>query len=238
MVRVAAAAATLALIGGERVGWARAADTGDPPTPPANPATSVTQDPLSFFQQLVDRYGALVTYQDSVDAVFLTDRAGEEPHRVETRIACEIKEGALRVETPGSQLREAAGLELPVGKTPAVEALVMRYKLWLAPHMALRFTDDPRREFRQGVEEGFTPTRVEPVSVGRRQLVHLELRSGDGLSEECDARFDLFVNPATMLIERIEGTERLPGGALYRTFLEISPIRAEDAPAPPPQPAA
>ncbi len=238
MIRVAAAATAALGLPGARAAPADGADfTAPAATQEATPAAA-SLDPSSFFQQLIDRYVALESYQDSADATYLTERPGEEPLRVETRIACEVKDGALRVETPGSQLREALGLDLPVGKTPALEALVLRYKLWLAPHMALRFTDDPRRELRQGVEEGFTPTRVEQVAQGARQLMHLELRSGDGLSEECAARFDLFVNPETMLIERIEGVERLPDGTQYRTFLEISPIRAEGAPAPPPPPAA
>ena len=106
---------------------------------------------------------------------------------------------------------------------------MLRYNLWLAPHMALRFTDDPLKEFRLGVKEGFTPTKAEHVTVEKKQWVRLELKSGDGLSEDYTARFDLFVNLQSMLIERIEGEQRLPDGAEYRTTLDITPILTEQS---------
>lgn len=48
-----------------------------------------------------------------------------------------------------------------------------------------------------------------------------------GSSEDYTARFDLLVNLQSMLIERIEGEQRLPDGAEYRTTLDITPILAE-----------
>ena len=185
--------------------------------------------PLALFDQLVERYRRLSAYEDLTHIVQITTREGQNPHRVETRIACKIDNDTLRIETPGSQVREGIGLDTPLKKSPAMDALVLRYNLWLAPHMALRFTDDPLKEFRLGVKEGFTPTKAEHVTVEKKQWVRLELKGGDGLSEDYTARFDLFVNLQSMLIERIEGEQRLPDGAEYRTTLDITPILTEQA---------
>ncbi len=184
-------------------------------------------DALAFFESLVDHYRGLVAYEDVADVVQITTRPGEEPQRVETRIAATIQNGKLRVETPGSQMRDSIGLEVPLKTSPAMEAFVQKYNLWIAPHMALRFTDEPLQDFRLGVEEGFTPTLTETVIINGRSLVHLQLTSGDGLSEDYTARFDLYVDPESMLIQRIEGEQRLPDGADYSTALDITPIRAD-----------
>ena len=55
----------------------------------------------------------------------------------------------------------------------------------------------------------------------------VQLTSGDGLSEDFTAKFDLYVDPESMLIQRIEGEQRLPDGADYSTTLDITPIRAD-----------
>ncbi len=217
----AAVCAALGAAGAEAAGEGQLPKAAPGDRQPAAPDASAVLD------RLIERYRGLEAYRDSAEVVCVTEREGEAPHRVETRIACEIDGGRLKVHTPGSQIRDAVGVEAPVAPSPAMEALVRRYRLWIAPHMALRFTEDPRREFRLGVGEGFTATKAEPVEEAGRSLIRLELRSGDGLSESCTARFDLFVDPSTMLVERVEGQQRLPDGAQYRTTLRIAPERAE-----------
>lgn len=76
-------------------------------------------DALAFFESLVDHYRALVAYEDIADVVQITTRPGEEPQRVETRIAATIQGGKLRVETPGSQMRDGIGLDVPLKTSPA-----------------------------------------------------------------------------------------------------------------------
>lgn len=201
--------------------------SGGERTLPAAQEPGGLPDPGVFFDRLVERYRGLDAYRDTAEVVYVTEREGEEPRRVESRIVCEIQGDRLSVKTPASQVREAIGVNSAVPRSPAMETMVLRYQLWIAPHMALRFTDDPRRQLRAGVEEGFTPTRVEAVAERGRTLLRLELLSGEGLSEEHNARFELFVNPATLLIERIEGEQRLPDGAQYRTTLRIIPDLAE-----------
>ncbi len=192
-----------------------------------------SDDPLdadAFFAALVERYRGLTAYRDTAEVVQVTRRDGEEPHRVETRIACVIEDGTLRVETPGSQVREAMHLEVPVRMSPAMRTLQLRYNLWLAPHLMLRFTDKPLAKFRLGVEKGFKVIGAEPVVVRDRQLVHLTLQSAETDGEaKAVGRFDLFVDPALMLMVRVEGRQRLPDGADYHTTLDITPEYAEVA---------
>ncbi len=222
---------------------ASAAAAGDhrTPVPVSSPPPAAVQharadraDALAFFQSLVDRYRRLVAYEDVADVLQITTRPGEEPQRVETRIAATIQDNKLRVETPGSQVRDGIGLDVPLNTSPAMEAFVQKYNLWIAPHMALRFTDEPLQDFRLGVDEGFTATEIETVTIENKSMVHLQLTSGDGLSEDYTARFELYVNPESMLIERIEGEQRLPDGADYRTTLDITPIRADESQVIPP----
>src|SRR5262249_7382746 len=98
---------------------------------------------------------------------------------------------------------------------------------WLAPHMIMRFSDQPLKDFRAGVDEGFTATAAKSITVDNRKLVQLALKSGDGLSESSAAKFDLFINPESMLIERIEGQQRLPDGANCKTTFKITSIECE-----------
>jgi hypothetical protein len=184
-------------------------------------------DPATFFQQLVDRYRGLDQYEDTASVEHITARDGEETQRTTTQITTVVDGEELDVQTPMSTLRDDLGLTIP-GK--ALEEIRRKYLIWLAPHMALRFTDEPLRQFRAGVEEGFTATEAEHIEVNNKPMVHLALRSGNGtVSAASQARFDLYVNPRSMLIERIEGEQRLSDGAVMQTRVNITPIRASSA---------
>jgi len=216
---------------------AAAPATATAPAAPAAPA--ITQgsipalnaipkiDPATFFQRIVERYHHLEAYKDTASVVQITQRQGEESSRVETQIACEISDGKLRVQTPASQTRKGLGLDVPVKQSKPVQDAQQRYDLWLAPHMALKFTEEPLKDLRAGVDEGFTATQAEAVTIDNKQLVHVALRSGDGLSDDCSAKFDLYVNSDSMLIERIDGEQKLPDGVNYSTSLHITPQRVE-----------
>ncbi len=194
---------------------------------PVSGAPSI--DARCFFDLLVHRYRRLIAYEDIAELLQVTQRAGEEPRRVATRIGCEITGDDLRVETAPARLRRMLGLDAGFRTSPALDQLALRYKIWLAPHMALRFEDEPQRNFRSGVSEGFTATEATEVTIDDKAMVHLELKSGDGGRDDYQATFDLYVNPDSMLIERIEGQERLPGGATFQTTLDITPTRVENA---------
>jgi hypothetical protein len=194
-------------------------------------------DPQRFFHLLVDRYHRLQSYQDWTSVRHVIEREGEAPQCVETRIGCEITDGRLHVETPGSQLRRQSGLHVPFRSSPPIDLLDEQYQLWLAPHMALRFTDEPDREFRTGVDQGFTATSAQEVEVDEKPMVRLELTSSecedptaDDAGEACDSQFYLDVDPESLLIERVRGRQRLPDGAKLETELDIEPRTYRDAP--------
>ena len=68
-----------------------------------------------------------------------------------------------------------------------------------------------------------------------RELIYIELKAADPPGREnADAppaaRFELWVNPDTMLIERIRGRQTLPDGAAYETTLEITVVASSSAP--------
>jgi hypothetical protein len=198
----------------------------------ARPATSTpskSADAATFFAQLVERYRSLEAYKDTARLVETTHREGKESNRVETTMACEVASGELKIDTPTRQVRDALGVDLPVKSSPPMKESKRKFDLWLAPHMALKFTETPLKQFRAGVEEGFTATGVETITIDDKEMLHVSLRSGDGLSEDCDAKFDLYVNRASMLIERIDGEQRLPDGASYCTTLHITPVEADDS---------
>lgn len=190
-------------------------------------------DAMSFFEHLVARYRALESYEDETSIVQITTHFGEErSHRVETTVKCDIVEGRLNVRTPAAQVRggmmRGLGLTLPIAPQE-VQGSKSMYDLWLAPHMAIKFADNPLSEFRAGVPEGFTATEVAPVTIDNKPMVHLELKSGDGLSGDYAAKFDLYIDPDSMLIERIEGQQRLPDGGDFQTTVDIKPTLAEGA---------
>ncbi|HRQ75534.1 MAG TPA: hypothetical protein PK098_06395 [Phycisphaerales bacterium] len=190
-------------------------------------------DAMSFFEHLVARYRALESYEDETSIVQVTTHLGEErSHRVETTVKCDIVEGRLNVRTPVSQVRgglmRGLGLTLPIAPQE-VQGSKSMYDLWLAPHMAIKFTENPLSEFRAGVPEGFTATEIAPVTIDNKPMVHLELKSGDGMSGDYAAKFDLYIDPDSMLIERIEGQQRLPDGGDFQTTVDIKPTLAEGA---------
>ncbi|NNF45116.1 MAG: hypothetical protein HKO59_15120 [Phycisphaerales bacterium] len=189
-------------------------------------------DALCFFDALVERYRRLDAYADVADLRQVMRRVGETPHAVETRIGVEVEDGRLNVKTPASEWR--AGIARGLRGSAAAAALKQRRDLWLAPHMALKFTEEPVRHFRSGVDEGFTATDAHTVRVGERSMVHLELRSSGNEDTDPTATFDLYVNPESMLVEKITGQQRLPDGAEFETTLDITPIFSRTTPRPDP----
>lgn len=189
-------------------------------------------DPVSFFEQLVERYRTLGAYADHTRVVEVTTPAGGEAQRRETQLQCEITpKGELRVSTPGAALLSDLGLSLPFTLSDPMLRSRLAFDLWQAPHLGLRFRDDPLRDFRDGVDDGFTAARARPVRVGARDLVQLELEANadhDDADQDGPAQFDLYIDPQSMLVERIEGRERLPDGASYETTLEIQPREVRD----------
>ncbi len=184
-------------------------------------------DAIEFFQMLIERYHQLKAYEDVAKVVQVTTKSGQIPKRVETMIGCEIEDGELRIQTPASQVRKSLGLDASFRRSSAVESTAEDFGIWLAPHMALKFAEQPEQEIRPGVKETFTATEAMAVTIDEKPMVHLELTSGNGDQEDASATLDLYVDPESMLVERIEGQQRLPDGAQYETTLQIQPIHSQ-----------
>lgn len=193
-------------------------------------------DPAAMFDRVVARYQELSTYEDSVVIEQVTARSGERAIREEMEISCAIgTSGDLEITTPVEQAAGGlAGLLRSAFKTPDAAPVedetaapqsssVTEYERWLAPHMALRFSQSPLGDFRAGIDEGFTPVKAERVMVEDAEVLRLDLQSGDGLSEDYRAKFELFIDPATLLITRIRGIQLLPDGANLLTDFIITP---------------
>jgi hypothetical protein len=231
--------------------WASGAGARDdvrlvPISDPADSACQTSEvtplDPAAMFDRVVARYQELSSYEDSVVIEQVTARSGERAVREEIEISCAIDtSGELEITTP---VEQAAGgltgllrgvLAPPAedeDETAAETSPVSDYERWLAPHMALRFSKSPLGEFRSGIDEGFTPVKAERVMVEDAEVLRLDLQSGDGLSEDYRAKFELFIDPATLLITRIRGIQLLPDGANLLTDFVITPrtvVTAEGA---------
>ncbi len=183
-------------------------------------------DAECFFDVLIERYRRMTAYRDVAEVIQITRRLGEKPSRVETRIGCEFEDGELRVETPSSQVRRSAGLDLPFRMSESMEDAARMHDLWLAPHMALRFAEEPLK-MRTGVDEGYTPAEAEQVTIDEKRMVHLELTSGDDAHSAGRATVDMYVDPESLLVERIRSWQRLPDGADYELTLDITPLEVE-----------
>jgi hypothetical protein len=181
------------------------------------------EDARAFFDRLVERYRALSGYRDSAKLLQVTTRAGQVPQSVRTQLTCAVERDEMRVQTPAAQATGMLGLDALLEISPAARMLRQRYQLWLAPHMSLRFAEQPLREMRAGVEGELKPIVAEHVVVDEKALVHVQLQSERVGGEAPAASVDLYVDPDSMLVQRVESQQRLADGTHCATTLEITP---------------
>ncbi|MFO0826907.1 MAG: hypothetical protein U0572_02065 [Phycisphaerales bacterium] len=204
--------------------------------------TPTSIDPAEFFRSLVDRYRTLTEYQDSVK---LEQRTVERSSSVQSApvasaIDCSVRNDRLalrtsdlRAETMRSALPWTSECDARDGSP--LGRMRLASQLWLLPHLSLRFAEEPLRSM-QGAGGTLVPMTVETVTVGEKSLVRLHLVSrhddapSGGAASSRDATVDLFVNPRSMLVERIEHSRELAEGVRYEATIEISPERAVAAP--------
>jgi hypothetical protein len=181
-------------------------------------------DPILFFKRLADRYRAIDAYVEETEVEQVTsDPATDDPPiRTRTRVRAEVSNAKLHVERPGVLDDFARALSPPA-------AGAAERDLWLLPHLRLRFSRSPLEQFRKTGTSGFRAAEADRVMVEDREMVRVELRSGeDGGSGSSDATFSLFVDPERMLVERVEGEEWLPGGIRQQTTLRIESMQLRD----------
>lgn len=173
-------------------------------------------DPIAFFERLVLRYRSLRRYAERVEVLQVTkDPETDDPAiRTLTRARAEITGDDLRVDRSGLASKAMDALAPDEDGAGASEA-----ELWMLPHLSLRFTDQPLEHFRPGDRAPFRPSELDRVTVRDRQLVRVQLLSGD--EEDPAARFNLFIDPERMLVERVEGDEWLPSGLHHQTTVRI-----------------
>jgi hypothetical protein len=181
------------------------------------------QRAAAFLKALSDRYHGLSFYRDQVILQESTHREGAMVTSVESRIECVVEAGELHVQSSISQAADALLPSVRPKLTPLMRHLVTRQHLWSAPHLGLAFCDESLEGFRDGVEVGFRARVVSPVTVNQKELVKLELESKHAPPQR-RAVFGLFVNPESMLVERVEGEEPMDDGTTYCTTVEITPI--------------
>lgn len=182
------------------------------------PASLLVEDPIEFFERLVDRYRELRSCREEVRIETITeDPSTDDPAiRSTVRVVAEI--GDDRLEVRSSELVEEAidllGPDEAEGSSGATES-----DLRLLPHMRLRFSVDPLEGFGGSGSKTLRPSEMDTVLLDEREMVRVELRRGESGSP--DASFKLFVDPESMLVERIEGEEWLPGGLHHQTTVRI-----------------
>lgn len=154
-----------------------------------------------------------------------------------------------------SDLRDAAVRSVVGDACDATDAsaagqLRLASRLWLLPHLSLRFADEPLRQM-HGDGDALTPVAVDTVTIGTKELLRLQLTSsrpdeitpdaadggdivppnGSGAhrparSAKRPSTVHLFVNPESMLIERVEQSREIADGVRYESTIEITPERA------------
>ncbi|TVQ55756.1 MAG: hypothetical protein EA377_02955 [Phycisphaerales bacterium] len=190
-----------------------------------------------FFERLIERYRRLSGYADTTSIVQTLQHDGSEnEQRIETTVQSEVTEGQLRVHTSTSSLADAVTTLLPLRWSDRLHSLRQQYDFWLVPHLSLTIQDDV--PFRRPDVEGRTlmPQEIRSVTINERPLWQLLLvEQPDSSDPDLDpdasatARFEVYVDPASMLIERVDGQQQLADGTSSRTTAEIRPTLVRES---------
>ncbi len=189
--------------------------------------TGASIDANTLFGKLVDRYRGLSLYRDSVKLAHRTiDGATATSTATQQSMGCTVDGSTLAVISSAL----GSGGSCDARDASPMARLELARQLWTLPHLALRFADEPLRSMRGGFGS-LVPTAVEEVTIDRKQLLRLHLEA-DGevvvaAGTECDeSTVDLYVNPQSLLVERVEHSLTIAEGVRYEATLEITPERA------------
>ena len=199
-------------------------------------------DADAVFTLLVERYRRLESYTDSVVVTWRTIDAADpqDIDEVEMTMDCQATNESLTVQTSGGSFWRALGLTVPFRTGERTREAVDQVEYYFAPHMALKFSEHPLGELHAERGRDLEARQVRDVTINDRPMVQLDLRSrpdGADVEREADEGDDastvsLFINPDSMLIERVDRTEQLDDGRTQTTTLDITPTEHRDAPAP------
>jgi len=198
-------------------------------------------DPEVFFDQLVERYRRLDRYVDEVVVCWQTisDATPEDVDEVRLTMDCTASDGALSVQTSGGTLWRRFGINIPFRPMPGARRAAMESRYYLAPHMALMFSEDPREQLHADVDRPLVAHQVSEVMIDDRRLVQLDLAAGEATgatdntatvddTREESSTVSLYINPESMLVERVDRHESFGDGRSQRTTLDITPTEHED----------
>lgn len=189
--------------------------------------TGASIDADTLFGKLVDRYRGLALYQDSVKLAHRTvERTAQPSSSVQQSMGCTVDGTTLAVISSAL----GTGGSCDAQDASPLAKLELARQLWTLPHLALRFAEEPLRSMRGGCGT-LVPTQVDEVTIDQKQLLRLHLtseRDPTGAVEvSCEeSTVDLFVNPQSLLVERVEHSHTIAEGVRYEATLEITPERA------------
>ena len=167
-----------------------------------------------FFDRLHQRYLELERFAEEVRVLQVVEDEATDAEPIATRTR-------IRIEVDGETCR----LHRPTVAPRLVDALVddadapTEADLQLLPHLRLRFDPDPLLSLRRGRPEGFRPVELEHDELDGRPIVRLQLHSGP--EEDPAARVGFVIDLESMLIDRVEGEERLATGLVRRFEIEV-----------------
>ncbi|MEM7229994.1 MAG: hypothetical protein AAF432_14390 [Planctomycetota bacterium] len=193
----------------------------------------------TVFDLLVKRYKQLDTYADEVRVVYRTTDtdAPNDVDEVEMTMDCTADADELTVRTSGGSIWRSLGVSVPFKSPRGAKAARQRYNFFLAPHMVLKFSERPLTEWQHADDAPLEATAVTSVTIEDRALVQLDLAErSDDADEPSDREptVSLFINPDSMLVERVDRTQVLDDGRTQTTTLDITPTDHSDIA--PPQP--
>ena len=190
-------------------------------------------DAACFLEHVMDRYRSLAVYEDVADVMQETSHEGDATRRVHQRYESRIDEnGTPEVEgrAIGStrSVRHVAPnlLKSTLRRTP----ILRRYSLWIAPHLQLAQPEVSESDAAAADLKTLSASSAEAVSEEGGDLVRLEVETQTANDDGRTGRIEFFVNPDSMLVERVRRTEPLPGGGELREEIEIRPTRVLDRP--------
>jgi len=211
---------------------------GSPPIEPATSPHPPSPEATRFFEQLVDRYRAIIRYADTFRFEQVIGSAdGDQRSTTRTKVAARSRVEGCRMEVEtdtdriwGLLAGDGSPDPKPAGAGDEVDrargALRRERDLALAPHLSLRFLETPLREFQSDDDEAFRATGIASVRHEDRDMVRIELRSGGASPGSASSVIGITVDPDSMLIRKVDGEEQWSDGRSRSTTLSIEP---EDA---------
>jgi|GEM_PF-2305752 len=187
-----------------------------------------TLDPILLLEELIERYQRLVLYRDTTDVVRTVRDAQGGEQTVSTQLDCRVADDELSIVTPASQMRSSFGLNLPFRESESMKRYRKRYQYWLAPHMAIGFSKHPLDDLQGGSTHILQATEARSVTVEDRHMVRLKIESKPRPGKKNGNFISLFINPDSMLVERVEEKRHLPGGKVQTTMFNITPTMVVD----------